>query len=513
MSLRLALIAVLIALALGGVLALLQRGGGSGGGGSGRASGPAPDAELAEFDAGRVVMIEVRRSEGAPVVVRRSTAGAWSLVLDGAPDWPVVPENPINLLRGLRTLTGQRAADGAGGEGSGAPPDAVRLTLQSDVGEVTRFAFDPVPLGGRIRAWANDEGPYLISDAVLTALTDPGPIGWRVPRAFPRFNEFSAIGLSIERGDRVVELARRGGVWELRAPVVAEGDQGAIVEALRTAASMPVSRFMSSTPALLERGETDPEWRISLRSRAPSGGDTPSDPSSVLEVWGALEPSGTILLGAVTTDGGERAFMAIPASALRTLSVDPVRYLPAHPSAAARADVAAIALGDAGGEERLLLERDLSRWMIRSGAEDGGPGGSQAAGVSADDLAQEVLALLFERGARPALFEDGTPIPTPDARSAGELAVPEGVSISFIVELRGLDGGVLEVVRFGERAEEPGVDAGGEADPDAGSESSDPASRLVAVRGQVVWVYPEGVRSARVRGAMGTGLGLPGLTD
>lgn len=480
MSARLAIVAVILALVLGVALALLQRGPGPSPGGGG--AGSAAQEELAAFDAGRVVTMEVER-EGQPVVtVQRAAAGGWSLVMRDAAAWPVVPENPINLLRGLRTLKGQRpGVEGIGADG--VPPNAVKLTLRSDHGEVTRFAFDPAPVAGRLRAWANDRGPYLVGDEILIALTDPGPVGWRIPRVFPGFNEFTASRVELETDeDPPLVLVRLMGRWHMDKPVRAGADQQAVGELLRVIASLPVSRFMAATEALVRRSETEPAWRIEVKGREEAA-------AAELTIWGALEPSGSILLAAVAAGDGLRTFLAIPADALGSLRVLPRLYLSQVASEQAVGDVARVVVYSADLSRSVLFERDLARWMV---SVDGG-----AARPDAENAAEALLALLTGGSAQAVMFPAGPAVAVPTAMDAAGLAVPADFVLDAIVELRSMDDGVLEVIRLGRSS------AGGEVSGDGGV--------LTALRGQARWDYTEAKGLLRAVRMLEPAAGLPGL--
>jgi hypothetical protein len=487
MSIRLAMLAVLIALALGITLALMQRQPATPAGGS-------STAELAQFDAGRVMTMLVQRNGQPDVTVRRSSAGAWELAMPGAAPWVVVPENPINLLRGLRTLTGQKpGVDGLGADG--VPPDAVRLTLTSDHGEVTRFAFDPAPVGGRIRAWANDRGPYLVGDEILIALTDPGPIGWRIPRVFPGFNEFTASRLALSTDERpALELTRMVGRWHMDAPVRATADQRAVGELLRALASLPVSRFMATTDALERRAESAPAWKI----RVASGADASS--TAELSIWGALEPSGSILLAAVATGDQPRTFLAMPASALTSLVVAPEAYLAPSPSDQSVNDIAAIAVHAPDGERVVRLARDLSRWTVAIGDE--------APRLDVDGVAEQLLALLTRQPAQTELFPQGAIDAAPSAAAALAQPQPEGFVPVAAIELLRLDGGVLEVIRLGVAPHAvPSASPSPGAPPEA-----DPSDRvLTALRGQTRWNYLDVRDLPKAVRLLTPGPGLPGL--
>lgn len=482
MSARLAIIAVLIALALGIALALVTRGGLNGPSSPGVTDTGGPDEELAAFDAGRVTTLVVEREDEPPLTVRRSAAGAWSLTMEDAAAWSVVPENPINLLRALRTLTGQRPGE-TGSAADGIPPNAVRLALITDQNDRTDFAFDPAPVAGRVRAWANGRGPYLISDEIIIALTDPGPIGWRIPRVFPGLNEFTATRIALQTDEgQSIELRRLAGQWHLQEPVRAGANQQAVAELLRALASLQVGRFMPGTEALRRRAETEPAWRITAGL---GRGQT-----AELNIWGALEPSGTILLAAVRdADTAPWTFLAMPAVGLAELRVQPTIYLAIHPTEQSRVDIAAISITSPATAQRLRLERDLDRWTIAANNEDPRP--------DTDNHANQLLNLLTQRPTQPSLFPAGAATPVPDAASAASLPSPKDFVLHAIIEIRSLDDGVLEVIRLGHST--------------SIAEDGTTRASLTALRGQLRWDFTEDRELPRAVRMVMPSEGLPGI--
>lgn len=323
MSQRALLIVIVIAIALGAVLIFV-----------GRSSQPRvnPDEPLVTFDPADVRAITIATHGGGEHTVARTERGGWAYLAKPADTpWPCELKDPRQLLAVLADL---RPVPGA------TPPDGdirepVTITLTTDADPI-RFRIASVAVAGNVVAQADDGPRAVVTDAVLTAATRPGPRGWRLRSALPGVNTYDTDRITIATPDRTIVFAKRSGRWVLTQPVAARVNPATIDDLIRLINAITIARFDDGPIDRAAVGLARPALTITAeRDLRTTGGTTvdtrtlaigaPADPAS-LERFAAPDPRGSLLL---VIAGAADPVAAIPIAPRHYLALTASGTLPA----------------------------------------------------------------------------------------------------------------------------------------------------------------------------------------
>ena len=187
-----------------------------------RDSGP-----LFEFSPASVMRLELAfpadqadaRDQPSRFVYERHPAAGWREVLaeiDGGETlaWPV---NSGRVGVVLRQLAGLEVDAMRNAKPSGVIGFAVRLAD----GTEQRGGISQNAVAGRLTVVAEDGATGVAEPALLNALSNPEPMGWRELRVFPLSQRDGASRLRAVLGERAIALSRVQGRWALTEPLPA----------------------------------------------------------------------------------------------------------------------------------------------------------------------------------------------------------------------------------------------------------------------------------------------------
>lgn len=423
MSRTAAVVALIVALILGGVavLTLSTPGGGP--------NMDGPSEAVFAFQPSEVQSLRVAPAgQDVSYMVERASPGGWRLRTFGSGDtrpWPVVPTRARGAVRVLADLAAPVDQDAA----PTLDDRAVTLEVTLRDGKEHRLEIGSEAVGGRRRAVTGDGRVMYVDASVLDVLTNPGPPGWRNPAALPGVGaETSRI--AIRAPETALTLARVEGDWRLRSPVRARASDSAVSDLVGALAALRATSFLTpdEAPPATEMGLDEPELVITIESDQRRIG--PDGEVTIETARRRLRLGGPARLGgggrfADTGEGGQA--MVVDASGIDAIQTDPALY-PARTAIGARpSGIGMVIVMPTSGSDR-GYRRTIDGW--RRIADDGG-----LAPVE-DEVVESLLTFLSERLASDVLLRE-----------------PSDVQPVAIVRLLDLADGPLGRVEVGEAAE------------------------------------------------------------
>jgi len=325
-------------------------------------TGVAPTGEgapLLGVQPSQVQALRVVRPGETPIIVERAGDGSWSLRREGDDAGEAWPINPSNARGAVRVLCEMRPLSTADPE---TPINEVlRVELILDDGEKRSIQVDAESLGGRRLVRTGDGRAASVESAVVDAFTSPGPLAWRrrvaLPGVGPEVSRITLVGR-----DATLRLVRAGSSWRIDEPVRMRAGDGAVRSLIGALAGAAVQRFIDDPEAAAEAPVGDDDTRLTILCETDErifdeGGELRTVTRTASLAVGA--PAGVDQASFFARTGAGQT-MVID-GAVGQLSLDPAAYAAATAAATRPADVGAVIIRPATGEQR-GYRRGIDGW-------------------------------------------------------------------------------------------------------------------------------------------------------
>lgn len=378
MSNKAIIIALLLALGLGGVLVYSQWRSGSGPSGSG-----ARDAVALPINAADVVGVAVKTA-GGERAVKRDASGGWVFlwqvptpaVAGGAAtgaanggaaapvsqtesaSWPVDPTPVQELLRSLADL--KPSPDDRGGS---MPSNPVLVSLTMRDGSMRFVRISAAPVGGRTLVDIDGKTAFNADAAVLKQATEPGPSGWRVMRAVPTATS-DLTRLSIVSREETLSFSKQEGRWFLSRPVSARTSAQGVGTLLDGIGRIAIERFVEdgSRPDAAATGLNSPRMIITAerenRTLDAAGAVVAETRRRDVFIGGPADATGNTFYA--SSDASGSPLFIVNASSLTSISTAARTYLDVTASGTSPADVGLVTVK--AGKQEVGYRRQNGAW-------------------------------------------------------------------------------------------------------------------------------------------------------
>ena len=430
MSNKAIIIALLLALGLGGVLIYTQWRSGPG------APGAARDAVALPINPADIVGVAVKTASGERAVKREASGGwvfAWSVPQPAAPQpasgsaapassvmpapavegptWPVDPTPVQDLLRSLADLKPNPQE-----RGGSMPSNPVLVSLTMRDGSMRFVRISPSPVGGRTLVDIDGKAAFNTDASILKQATEPGPAGWRVMRALPTATS-DLTRLTVISRDEALAFSKQEGRWFLSRPVSARTSAQGVGTLLDGIGRVAIEKFIEDSPApdTATTGLNSPRMIITAeresRTLDASGTVVVDNKRRDVFIGAPADAAGNTFYA--SSDPSGTPLFIVNASALTSISTAARTYLDVTASGTSPADVGLITVK--AGKQEVGFRRQNGAWYKML------PGGKTEKKPVDSKQITEAIEFFTTRAGQPDLVAVEPPAPAPSGTaSAGK---------------------------------------------------------------------------------------------